>query len=120
MWVATGQQIRYRLSRARNRRMNHVVHVAAIVQIRHDIEGRAYCRRKLAAGKTPMDAQRCLKWRLSDVIYRQLVADAQSAAKANPGGHWAPQAELLARGEVLRPVHLSSTVTTTSGMSMPR
>jgi transposase len=32
--------------------MNHVVHIAAIVQIRHDTEGRAYYRRKLAAGKT--------------------------------------------------------------------
>jgi hypothetical protein len=29
--------------------MNHVLHVAAIVQIRHDTEGRAYYRRKLAA-----------------------------------------------------------------------
>ena len=31
--------------------MNHVLHVAAIVQIRHDTEGRAYYRRKLAGGK---------------------------------------------------------------------
>ena len=59
--------------------MNHVLHVAAIVQIRHDTEGRAYYRRKLAAGKTPMEALRCLKRRLSDVVYRQLVADAARA-----------------------------------------
>ena len=58
--------------------MNHVLHVAAIVQIRHDTEGRAYYRRKLAAGKTPMEALRCLKRRLSDVVYRQLVADASA------------------------------------------
>jgi transposase len=31
--------------------MNHVLHVAAIVQLRHDTEGRAYYGRKLAAGK---------------------------------------------------------------------
>ena len=71
--------------------MNHVLHVAAIVQIRHDTEGRAYYRRKLAAGKTPMEALRCLKRRLSDVIYRQLVADAQTHDRqpddAGPGGH---------------------------------
>ena len=70
--------------------MNHVLHVAAIVQIRHDTEGRAYYRRKLAAGKTPMEALRCLKRRLSDVVYRQLVADAARArqlAEAGPGGH---------------------------------
>jgi hypothetical protein len=59
--------------------MNHVLHVAAIVQLRNDTEGRAYYRRKRAAKKTPMEALRCLKRRLSDVIYRQLLADAQAA-----------------------------------------
>ena len=76
--ASSGEQIRHRLSRAGNRRMNHVLHIAAIVQIRHDTEGRAYYRRKLAAGKTPMEALRCLKRRLSDVVYRQLVADARA------------------------------------------
>jgi len=56
----------------------------AIVQIRHDTPGRAYFRRRVAAGKTPMEAIRALKRRLSDVVYRQLVAD---AGKASPGGH---------------------------------
>jgi transposase len=84
--ASSGEQIRHRLSRAGNRRMNHVLHVAAIVQIRHDTEGRAYYRRKLAAGKTPMEALRCLKRRLSDVVYRQLLADAR-AVGAGPGGH---------------------------------
>ena len=74
--ASSGEQTRHRLSRAGNRRMNHLLHVAAIVQIRHDTEGRAYYRRKLAAGKTPMEALRCLKRRLSDVVYRQLVTDA--------------------------------------------
>ena len=67
--------------------MNHVLHVAAVVQIRHDNEGRAYYRRKIAAGKTPMEALRCLKRRLSDVVYRQLVADARQEDGADPGGH---------------------------------
>ena len=85
--ASSGEQNRHRLSRAGNRRMNHVLHVAAIVQIRHDTEGRAYYRRKLAAGKTPMEALRCLKRRLSDVVYRQLVADAHQHDGADPGGH---------------------------------
>ncbi|RPF28551.1 transposase [Georgenia muralis] len=85
--ASSGEQTRHRLSRAGNRRMNHVLHVAAIVQIRHDTEGRAYYRRKLDAGKTPMEALRCLKRRLSDVVYRQLVADAQQQGGAGPGGH---------------------------------
>ena len=61
--ASSGEQIRHRLSRAGNRRMNHVLHVAAIVQLRHDTPGRAYYRRKLAAGKTPLEAIRCLKRR---------------------------------------------------------
>ena len=77
--ASSGEQIRHRLSRAGNRRMNHVLHIAAIVQLRHDTEGRAYYRRKLAAGKTPMEALRCLKRRISDVIYRHLVADARAS-----------------------------------------
>jgi transposase len=88
--VSSGEQNRHRLSRAGNRRMNHMLHVAAIAQIRNDTEGRAYYRRKLAAGKTPMEALRCLKRRLSDVIYRQLVADNNTATTgpgADPGGH---------------------------------
>ena len=89
--ASSGEQIRHRLSRAGNRRMNHAIHVAAIVQLRYDTEGRAYYRRKLAAGKTPMEALRCLKRRISDVIYRHLVDDAPAAAllldEAGPGGH---------------------------------
>jgi hypothetical protein len=58
----------------------------AIVQLRHDTEGRAYYRRKLAAGKTPMEAMRCLKRRLSDVVYKQMIKDT-TAARTGPGGH---------------------------------
>jgi transposase len=42
--ASSGEQIRHRLSRAGNRRMNHVLHIAAINQLRHDTEGRAYFR----------------------------------------------------------------------------
>jgi transposase len=90
--ASSGDQIRHRLSRAGNRRLNHVLHIAAVVQIRHDTEGRAYYRRKLAESKTPMEALRCLKRRLSDAVYRQLLADAHTTAPpavedADPGGH---------------------------------
>ncbi len=89
--ASSGEQIRHRLSRAGDRRINHVLHIMAIVQLRHDTVGRAYYRRKLAAGKTPMEALRALKRRLSDVVYRQLVADARAIApaaqEAGPGGH---------------------------------
>jgi len=49
--ASSGDQQRHRLSRAGNRRINRVLHVMTVVQLRHDTEGRAYFRRKLAAGK---------------------------------------------------------------------
>jgi len=73
------------LDRAGNRRINHMIHIAAITQIRLDTEGRAYYRRKRAEGKKPLEAIRCLKRRISDAIYRQLLADQQCAAGAQPG-----------------------------------
>jgi transposase len=89
--ASSGEHTRHRLSRAGNRRLNHVLYMAGIVQLRNDTPGRAYYRRKLAGGKTPMEAMRCLRRRLSDVVYRQLVADAATQApvteKAGPGGH---------------------------------
>ena len=77
--ASSGEQIRHRLSRAGNRKMNHMLHIAAATQARLDTPGRAYYRRKLAAGKTRMEAMRCLKRRISDAVYRQLLADAQRA-----------------------------------------
>jgi len=85
-----GEQTRHRLSRAGNRRMNRMLHIAATTQIRLDTDGRAYYRRKLAAGKTRMEAMRCLKRRISDAVYRQLVADAPTVTQpvgTGPGGH---------------------------------
>ena len=78
---------RHRLSRAGNRRMNHMIHIAAVTQIRLDTQGRTYYRRKRAAGKNSLEAIRCLKRRISDVVYRQLIADAQGAVGAGSGGH---------------------------------
>ena len=84
--ASSGEQNRHRLSRAGNRRMNHMIHIAAVTQVRLDTEGRAYYRRKRAEGKKPMEAMRCLKRRISDTIYRQLVADAhEQVARAREG-----------------------------------
>jgi len=89
--ASSGEIVRHRLSRAGNRRMNHMIHIAAATQIRLDTPGRAYYRRKIAAGKTRAEAMRCLKRRISDALFRQLVADANSAVAvglhAGPGGH---------------------------------
>jgi transposase len=84
--ASSGDQNRHRLSRAGNRRINRALHIMAVVQLRHDTEGRRYFRRKLAAGKTPMEAMRALKRRLSDVVYKRMLADAKRLG-TGPGGH---------------------------------
>ncbi|WP_433788773.1 IS110 family transposase [Actinoplanes sp. CA-252034] len=84
--ASSGDQKRHRLSRAGNRRINRVLHIMAVVQLRNDTEGRRYYRRRLAEGKTTMEAMRALKRRLSDVVYRQMTADARRL-RTGPGGH---------------------------------
>jgi transposase len=73
--ASSGQVVRHRLSRAGDRRLNHALYLMAIVQIRHPTAGQAYYRRKRAEGKSSKEALRCLKRRLSDAVYRCLLAD---------------------------------------------
>jgi transposase len=80
--ASSGQVVRHRLSRAGDRKLNHALYMMAIVQIRHPTPGQAYYRRKLAEGKSPKEALRCLKRRLSDAVYRCLVIDQQRNAAA--------------------------------------
>ena len=75
---SSGGRTVHRLSRRGNRRLNHALHCAAITQIRHrHSPGRGYYERKLAEGHTPREAIRALKRRLSDIVWRHLVADAR-------------------------------------------
>jgi transposase len=67
----------HRLSRRGNRILNHAIHIAAVTQLRHrHSPGREFYDRKRSQGHTGRAALRSLKRRLSDVIYRHLVADA--------------------------------------------
>jgi transposase len=76
--VSSGDQVRHRLSRAGNRRINHALHMMAVTQIRYPATpGRLYYERKRREGKTPKEALRCLKRRLSDLVYHQLICDRQ-------------------------------------------
>jgi transposase len=84
--VSSGDVIRHRLSRAGNRQLNCCLHVIAITQVRLHTPGRAYYLRKRSEGKSHNEAMRCLKRRLSDLVYRRLIHDADKR-KAGPGGH---------------------------------
>jgi len=108
--ISSGDIKRHQLSRAGNRRLNHALHMAALSNKRHDERGRSYYARKLAAGKGKKGALRCLKRRLSDAVYRTLVADAERKA-AGPGGHSGAATKSSAAGR--------SPVASTSDKSLP-
>jgi transposase len=81
--VSSGDNDRHRPNRGGNRRLNHALHIAAVVQYRMPGPGQDYYRRKREAGKTHNEVLRCLKRRISDTVYRALVAD---LAAGSPGG----------------------------------
>lgn len=78
---SSGGKTRHRLSMRGNRVLNHALHMAAVTQIRYPTNGRVYYDRKLAEGKTKKEALRALKRRLSNVVYRRLVADQHLTAQ---------------------------------------
>ena len=73
---SSGGRVTHRLSRRGNRRLHHALHMAAIIQIRYPHSpGREYYDRKLAEGDPPREAIRASKRRLSNVVWRHLIAD---------------------------------------------
>jgi transposase len=78
--VSSAGNTRHRLNLRGNRILNHAIHIAAVTQLRHDTIGRVYFDKKIAEGKTPKEAIRALKRRISDAIYRALVVDAARPA----------------------------------------
>jgi len=79
--ASSGEVIRHRLSLAGNRSLNQVMHMIVVCQARSDPRGRAYHRKKLAEGKSRREAMRCLKRRISDAVFKALVADSQLASQ---------------------------------------
>jgi transposase len=69
--------VRYRLSRAGNRRLNHALHYMALTQFRVHPDAQEYIARRRAEGKSFREAIRCLKRHLANVVYRKMMADAR-------------------------------------------
>ncbi len=73
--ASSGKVVRHRLSLAGNRKLNYALHMVAVCQARSDARGGAYYRKKIAEGKSRKEALRCLKRRVSDAVFRSLMAD---------------------------------------------
>jgi transposase len=78
--VWSGNRERHRLSRTGNRQLNAAIHRIAITQIRCHDDAKTYIARRLTNGNTKTEPLRALKRRLSDVVYRALLVDAQPTA----------------------------------------
>lgn len=81
--ASSGEVTRYRVNRGGNRLLNEALHTVALVQNRGVGPGKDYIDRQRTNGKSYREAMRSLKRRLSDVIYRTLLADAQRLEAAS-------------------------------------
>ncbi|CAN5302019.1 IS110 family transposase [soil metagenome] len=81
--VWSSNRVRHRLSRTANRQLNAAIHRIAITQKRCHEPAKAYLDRRTANNNTKTEALRALKRKLSDVVYRALVADAAPAVAAS-------------------------------------
>jgi transposase len=73
--VWSANKNRHRLSRSGNRQLNCAIHRIAVTQMRCSPDAQAYLKHRIAAGDSKTEALRALKRRLSDIIYRALLAD---------------------------------------------
>jgi transposase len=107
----------HRLSLRGNRQMNHAMHIIAVTQIAHrHSPGRGFYDRKLAEGKTPKEALRALKRRISDVVFAQLRTD---TTRRGPGGQagatdMSSAADLTPQQPALRKNHSRTTTNATT------
>jgi len=76
--ASSGQTSRHRLNRGGNRQLNRALHTIALTQVRTDPRAKAYMTRRRAEGKSWLEALRCLKRHLADVVLRTMLADAQA------------------------------------------
>jgi transposase len=56
--------------------------MVATCQARSDARGGPYYRKKIGEGKSRKEALRCLKRRVSDAVFRSLVADSQAHSRS--------------------------------------
>ena len=78
--VWSGNKVRHRLSRTGNRQLNAAIHRIAVTQMRIHQPAKDYLERRIAMGNTKTEAIRALKRKLSDVVFRALLADATTTA----------------------------------------
>ena len=80
--ASSGRTKRHRLNRRGNRQLNYALHMMAIARCRGDQDTKIYVARLRSEGKSDKEAMRCLKRHLSNVVFRQLMADLKGSEMA--------------------------------------
>ncbi len=75
--------VRLRPTRQGNRRLNAAIHHIALIQTIHDGPGRTYFQRRIAEGDSRHRALRCLKRRITRVVYNRLKAASRPATNGD-------------------------------------
>lgn len=70
--ASSGLNTRHRLSRGGDRKLNRAIHQVMHTRVCFDPETKAYIERRVAEGKTPREAKRCLKRYIARHIWRIL------------------------------------------------
>ena len=71
--ASSGTTTRHRLNRRGNRRLNSVIHVIAITQVRMHPPAIAFLARKRAKGMSTREALRCLKRHIARTVYKTML-----------------------------------------------
>jgi transposase len=79
--VSSGQTSRHRLNRGGNRQLDRALYTIALTQARTDPRAKTYVARRIAEGRSWLEAIRCLKRHLANVVWRTMLADAQRSAE---------------------------------------
>jgi transposase len=82
--ASSGQTNRHRLNRGGNRQLNRALHTIALTQSRTDPRAKAYMEKRMSEGKSWLEAMRCLKRHLANVVLRTMLADA--SVRSGPSG----------------------------------
>jgi transposase len=73
-----GEPVRHRYNPGGNRRVNRVLHLMAVTQLRCEPRAKAVYANARARGHTKKESRRILKRHLSNVIYRRMIRDAEA------------------------------------------
>lgn len=69
---SSGKTVRFKANKKGNRKLNSIFYALSIAQIRYNPEAKKYYEKKLAEGKTPRHARKCVARRLVKIVFNLL------------------------------------------------